>query len=218
LFHANTGRENTSIKGEKKMMMRKLFASMVFLLMMSGACAAEELEFDLSAGENSVTGGVHDKIYLDSGYLRIGGSGLYNDDDDTEYKWGALDLTVGSDTLSPGLTCDVGLRAIGGSAKEQHHSSDVGVVGFTLGVGYLFPRDIVMIPLEIFSNVTWAPDPLAFIDTESFLEFNLGAGIRIIKNASIIVTYSNYHVEMTSGPGDWTLNDDVFRLGVILRF
>jgi hypothetical protein len=125
---------------------------------------------------------------------------------------------VGSDTLSPGLFCEVGLRGIGGAVDEEPDSGDVGLIGFAFAAGYLFPKEVTMIPLEVFSSLTWSPDPLAFLDSEAFLEFNLGVGLRIIKNASVIATYSNYHVEMKSGQEDWTLNDDAFRLGVVLRF
>lgn len=199
-------------------MIGRLAITITILFVLNTVGMAEEWEIDLSAGNESVTGGIHDKSYLDTGYFRIGGSGLYNDDDDTEYKWASFDLTVGSDTLSPGLFCEVGLRAIGGDVDEQSNSGDVGLVAFSLAGGYLFPKETTIIPLEVFSNLTWSPDPLAFLDTEEFLEFNLGVGIRIIKNASVIATYSNYHLEMNSGPEDWTLNDDAIRVGVVLRF
>lgn len=200
------------------MAISRIMVTLALLLALSTVGAAEEWEIDLSAGNESVTGGVHDKSYLDSGYLRIGGSGLYSDDDELEYKWASLDLMVGSDTLSPGLFCEVGLRGIGGAVDEEPDSGDVGLIGFAFAAGYLFPKEVTMIPLEVFSSLTWSPDPLAFLDSEAFLEFNLGVGLRIIKNASVIATYSNYHVEMKSGQEDWTLNDDAFRLGVVLRF
>ena len=193
-------------------------ATLALVLLISTVCSAEEWEIDLSAGSKSVTAGVHDKSYLDSGYLRIGGSGLYSDDDELEYKWVSLDLMVGSDTLSPGLFCEVGLRGIGGTVDEVPRSGDVGLIGFAFSAGYLFAKETTIIPLEVFSNLTWSPDPLAFLDTEEFLEFNLGLGVRIIKNASVIATYSNYHVQMNSGQDDWISSDDAFRLGVVLRF
>lgn len=198
--------------------MIRIMAALALILAITTVSAAEEWEIDLSAGDESVTGGVHDKSYLDSGYLRIGGSALYSDDDELEYKWASLDLMVGSDTLSPGFACEVGLRGIGGAVDEEPNSGDVGLVGFSFAAGYLFAKEVTLIPLEVFSSLTWSPDPLAFLDTEEFLEFNIGVGLRIIKNASVMATYSNYHVGMKSGQEDWSLNDDAFRLGVVLRF
>lgn len=199
-------------------MINRLVAAILILFSLNSVAPAEEWEVDLSAGSKSVTGGIHDKSYLDSGYFRVGGSGLYSDDEETEYKWASLDLMVGSDTLSPGFFCEVGLRGIGGDLDEEQNSGDLGLVAFSLAAGYLFPKENKFVPVEIFSNIAWSPDPLAFLDTEEFIEFNLGVGIRIIKNASVIATYSNYHLKMNSGPGDWTMNDDAFRAGVVLRF
>ncbi len=200
------------------MAISRIIVTLALLLVISTVGAAEEWEIDLSAGDKSVTGGVHDKSYLDSGYLRIGGSALYSDDDALEYKWASLDLMVGSDTLSPGLSCEVGLRGLGGAVDEGPKSGDVGLIGFSFAAGYLFAKEVTLIPLEVFSSLTWSPDPLSFLDTEEFLEFNLGVGLRIIKNASVTATYSNYHADMKSGQQDWTLNDDAYRLGVVLRF
>lgn len=200
------------------MAISRIIVTLALLLVISTVGAAEEWEIDLSAGNESVTGGVHDKSYLDSGYLRIGGSALYSDDDELEYKWASLDFMVGSDTLSPGLSCEVGLRGLGGAVDEGANSGDVGLIGFSFAAGYLFAKEVTLIPLEVFSSLTWSPDPLSFLDTEEFLEFNLGVGLRIIKNASVTATYSNYHADMKSGQEDWTLNDDAFRLGVVLRF
>lgn len=201
-------------------MIRKPMAVILFLFLvfMSSLCEAETWDMDLSAGPTSLTGGLHYMQYLDTGYLRAGGTGVYTDDDDTNYKWGSLDFTVGSDTLMPGLNVDVGLRGILGKAEDRHHSSDVGAVGFTGSAGYLFSRDVFPIPLEVFSGLTWAPDPLSFTDTDNYFEVNLGVGLRLIKNASIVASYSYYHLELESSPSDWSLDDNVFRAGLKLRF
>jgi hypothetical protein len=201
-------------------MIRKPVAVILFLLLvsMSSLCSAEIWEMDLSAGPTSLTGGLHYKQYLDTGYLRVGGTGVYTDDDDTNYKWGSFDFTVGSDTLIPGMTLDVGLRGILGKAEDSDNSGDVGAVGFTSNAGYLFSRDVFPIPLEVFGGLTWAPAPLAFMDTDNYFEANLGVGLRVIKNASIIASYSYYHLKMESGSSDWHLDDNVFRAGLLLRF
>lgn len=199
-------------------MARKLIATLVFLSMMVGVSWADQWELGLSAGSKSLSAGIHHKTYMHNGYFRIGGSGVYTDDSPTEYKWGSLDFTVGSDTLFPGLSVDVGLRGILGSAEKHRLSGDLGAVAFTGGATYFFSPHAMPVPLEVFSSMTWAPSPLSFIDAEQYFEFNVGGGLRIISNASILLSYTAYRVEMKSGPGDWELKDDVFRVGVVLRF
>lgn len=199
-------------------MMRKLFIVLIVLILMNSIAAAETWRFDLNAGTDSISGGIHYKAYLDTGYLRMGGSGVYADEDSTEYRWASFDLTVGSDTLRPGLNIDVGLRSIFGDADDIGRSGDIGVVGFTVFADYLFDKEITFIPLEVFGGFTLAPEIMSFWDSEDFSEVKLGVGIRIMKNASIQFSYTNNRVNMKSGPGDWTLNENAYRAGIVMRF
>lgn len=202
------------------MMVRRkhVLIALVSVLMMMGVSWAETWDFDLSAGGNSLTGGLHHKTYLDTGYLRFGGSGVWVDENSTEYQWGSVDFMVGSDTLRPGLTCELGLRGYIGSGKEGIYSGDLGAVGFAANVNYLFSRETLIIPLEILGGFVWAPSLMSFRDTDGYSEFNLGAGVRVIKNASIMVTYTSYRVEMKARPTSWVLNDDNIRIGLVMRF
>jgi hypothetical protein len=199
-------------------MIRKILLVTVSLLAMSGVCAADSVNLQLSAGSHSVTGDISAKRYIPSGFLKYGAGFVYTHDDGTEYKFAALHLTAGSETLAPGLTCDFGLRALGGRAEDDSHSGDLGVIGFTGNVNYLFPREILPVPLEVFGSLTWGPSVLCVEDADGYLEWTLGTGIRIVQNVSIVGTYTKYRMDMESGPGDWRLNDDVLRLGMVLSF
>lgn len=199
-------------------MARKFALALIVVLMTGGVAAADQWELGLSAGTKSISGSVHHKTYTHNGYFRVGGSGVYTDDDPTEYKWGSVDFTVGSDTLRPGLTVDVGLRGFIGSAETRRFSGDIGAVAFTGGAGYFFSPHTMPVPLEFFSSVTWAPSPLSFMDADQYLEFTIGGGLRIISNASVRLSYTAYRIDMESGPGKWELKDDVFRVGIVMRF
>lgn len=199
-------------------MIHKIVGTLWVLVMLNGVCWANSLELDLMAGTESISGGIHYKDYIESGYYRIGGSVVHTDDDDVEYTLGSLNLTVGSDTLAPGFTCEVGVRGIFGTADDGGYSGDVGALGFTGEAGYLFPTDLIPVPLEVFGGLTWAPSPLSFADTDNYLEFNAGVGLRILRNASIRASYTHYRIDMDSGPGDWDLEEDAFRLGLAMRF
>ncbi len=207
-----------NLNTEDNEMARRLAVALVVVFFTSGMALADVWEVGLSAGSKSVLASIHHKSYTPNGYYRVGGSGVYVDDDPKEYRWGSLDITVGSDILQPGLSVDVGLRGIYGSAEDGMLDGDLGALAFTGGVGYIFPPRAMPIPLEFFGNISYAPSALSFIDADDFLEFSLGAGVRVISNASIFLSYTGYRVSMTSGPGDWTLRDDMFRIGILLRF
>ena len=198
--------------------MRKLLLTMVIGLSLNGFCMAQTWELNLDAGPTSVSAGVHYKQPMANGFMKAGFSGVYTDDDDMEYKWAEFSFMVGSDTIQPGLTCEVGFKGILGDAEESGRSGDIGAVAFTGGVGYLLPRRLMPIPLELFTGLTYSPEPLSFMDTEDYVSLDVGLGIRVIQNAHVLLEYSAYEVDMESGPGDWSLDDGVIRLGIIMRF
>ena len=181
--------------------------------------AQQSTEAELMAGTDSVAGGIAFRRPMYSGYTKIGFSGVYADDDDTKYQLGNARFVVGNDTLSQGLSIEAGLQGIFGSAEEDDNTGDVGAIAFTARVGYLFPRRLVPIPLEIFGGFTYAPEPLSFIDLDEYKEINLGVGVHIIPNASIQLSYHSYEMKMDEDDdGEWTVDDDSIRLGLVMRF
>ncbi len=199
--------------------MRKIFLMvMVFGFMFSGEGWADGYGFHLNAGSTSLSGGFDYKKDLNTGYLRTGIGVVYTDDDDTEYQWVDLKFMVGSQTLAPGLTCEVGLDAIFGDAEENGLSGDVGAIAFAGRTAYLFPRRVMPLPLELFASLSYAPEMLSFRDTKRYIAYTMGIGFRIVENATLYLEYANYDIEMENAPVDWDFDDDVVRLGVSMRF
>ncbi len=206
------------IKDKKGMRMKRLLMVVCVWLLTAGVSVAQSWEINLDAGLTSLQAGAHYRKDMGNGYLKAGISGLYTDDDNTEYKWGGLSVAAGNDTMVQGLRCEVGLKGIFGNAEDGRHSGDVAALAFTVHAGYTFPKKIMPIPLEVFTDLTYAPKMLSFQDTETFTQASLGVGVHIISNASIVLTYTAYDVDMEDGPGNWTLDENVIRAGVVLRF
>jgi hypothetical protein len=200
-------------------MLRKISLLLVVMVfMVSGLCWADSWEANLSAGNTSAMGGVHYKRELATGYMKTGVSGIYTDDNDLDYRWAEFTFAVGSENIQPGLTCEVGLKGILGDAEESYFSGDIGTVAFDGYAGYIFPRHVMPMPLEIFGGLSYAPEVLSFRDTEDFFSYRFGVGLRIVENASVILEYSAFDMDMEAGPGPWNLDDDVIRLGLHMRF
>ena len=199
-------------------MVKKVLMGVVCWLGVVGISHAQSWEFDLNAGSHSATGGVHYRQYIDTGYMKLGATGVYSSEDHESYRLGSLDFVVGTDTWSPGLTCEVGLRGILGNAEENNRKGDIGGVGFTGYVEYLFPKSFIPVPVEAFTNLTYAPDSLSFGNNKNYVEFGVGAGIRIGRSASIRLVYTTYNIEMDNASPNWTANDDSIRMGLIMRF
>lgn len=191
---------------------------MVCLWLSASACWASGYDADLTVGGASIEGGFHLKNDLANGFWRAGGSVLYTDDDNTEYKWVELDFTVGSETMQPGLTAEVGLKGVFGEAEDYGVSGDVGAMAFAGRVGYVFGQRSMPVPIEVFAGLAYAPEIMSFRDTEKYLAYFTGVGVRIVPNASIVLKYNAYDVDMERGPGPWNLDDSQFRLGLVMRF
>lgn len=199
-------------------MKRNLFMACLLLLPMSAVCSAESMNLELSVGSTSVAGVLNAKRNTASGFYQFGGDFVYADDDETEYKYGALRLNWGNETLVSGLTFDLGLRSILGDAEDGLQSGDIGVFGLMGNVKYLIAPERMPFPLELIGSLTWGPKILSFEDADGYCDWTLGLGVRALKNLSIIGTYTKYNIDMESGPGDWELDEDELRLGVILYF
>jgi len=173
---------------------------------------------DLTVGSDSIEGGLHLKRDLANGFWRAGGSALYTDDDNTEYKWLEADFAVGSETLAPGMTCDVGVKGVVGEADDGGFSGDVGALAFAGRINYLFPRQNTPVPVEVFAGFAYAPEIMSFRDTEEYLAYHVGVGVRIVQNASIILKYNSYDVDFETRNIPWDLDDSNIRLGLVMRF
>jgi hypothetical protein len=185
---------------------------------LSGLSWAQSWEIDLSAGTESASGGIHYRQFVDTGFLKVGGTVLYHSDDDLTCRLGSFNFFAGSDTLAPGLTLEVGLRGIVGTGDEDRDSGDVGNVGFAVNGEYLFSPEFFPLPIEALGMVTYAPEALAFRDSKNYWELTLGTGVRIGRYASVRLSYSIYDLEMETGSKDWSISSNSLRLGLVLRF
>jgi hypothetical protein len=205
-------------KGKGWQMKKILLFVVIISGLIVGPSLAERFDADLTVGSNSIDGGVHFKKEMANGFWRAGGSGLYDDDNSKEYKWLTADFTVGSETLVPGLTCDVGVSAIAGEAEYSTYSGDVGAAAFTGRVNYLLPLHNSPVPIEVFAGFAYAPEIMSFRDTEEFMAYHVGVGVRVVQNASIILKYNSYDVDLKSKGQTWELDDSNIRLGLVMRF
>ena len=201
-----------------EMMMKKLSLCVVIWMALTGLCMAQSFEFQLDAGSKSLSAGAHYRKDVTKGYVKAGVVGVYTDDDDTKYNWGGVRVVAGNDTLIEGLSFEVGVVTLFGSAEERHREGDLGVLAIEVQGKYLFPERVMPIPIKVFSSIRHAPDLMSFRDTDTYTEFNLGLGVQLIENASIDLTFTRYEVDFEAGPGPWELNEDVLRAGIVLNF
>lgn len=199
----------------------KKTAIMFFLagLFICNHCWADGYEGALAVGSGSIRGDFQIVKSMADGFWKTGVSGVYTEKSEKKYKWGELGFRVGSDVLQPGLTCEVGLKGLLGKAERNVFSGDVGALAFTGRISYDFAQQMVLPgAFEVFMDLDYANDILSFQDTENYVGLCFGIGVPLFQHAAVFMDYSIYDMDMTSGPGHWNMEDDLFRVGLSMSF
>lgn len=189
---------------------------------------AEGVEGKIMISGHSVQADIYSVQPVEDWYRKIGVSGIFTEDGDTEYGWAELLFMVGSDVVGftgesestrQGLSCEVGLKGIIGKAEENVYSGDVGAVALSGQVNYDFARHTALPDsVEVFMGFDYANKILSFKDIDDYLAFHFGVGIPLFESVAVVLEYSVYDLDMNSGPGAWHLDDDRFRIGFSLNF
>lgn len=128
--------------------------------------------------------------------------------DDNDYKIADMKVALGSELLIPGLKCALGFKGLLGEIEFDNIDGDLGAIGFLLSVAYDIPKTVAIIPLQILAEVTAAPEPLCFIDSDKYVEMRASLGIHILENAAIIVVYKHIDIYFDKELANRKMSDD----------
>ncbi len=202
-------------------MKKIIIFSFIWIFVSATICLAESVELQLTAGNTSVDAGLDVKRELDQGYYKTGIGFVYNDDEDDDdelYRIGDVRIVVGSEAFYQGLQCELGLKGIYGVLETEDDDGDILGVGFMGRAAYTLSENICPIPIEFAFDISWTPGPLSFLDMDNYLETEGSVSIFIVQNAAIIFSYKHFNIHMDNEPGEWKMNDDLFSVGLCLRF
>ena len=199
-------------------MKKKITGLIVFLtIAMTGIAFANTYQLELNASHSSVEARFDIVQDLDVGLLITGIGGVYNDNDD-DYKIADVKVAMGSEMLISGLNCALGFKGLLGEIEFDNIDGELGAIGFLLSAVYDIPKTVATIPLQVLAEVTVAPGPLCFIDSDKYLEIKTGLGIHILENAAIIVGYRHVDIHFDKGLANRKMSDDVISVGYQLSF
>jgi len=199
-------------------MKKKIIGLIVSLtIAISGVAFANTYQLELNVSHSSVEARFDIVQNLDTGLLITGIGGVYNDNDD-DYKIADVKVALGSEMLIPGLNCALGFKGLLGEIEFDNIDGDLGAIGFLLSAVYDIPKTVATIPLQILAEVTVAPRPLCFIDSDKYVEIKTGLGINILENAAIIVGYRHIDIHFDKGLANRKMSDDIISVGYRLSF
>jgi opacity protein-like surface antigen len=199
-------------------MKRALITTLMVFMGVTGVAYAQSYRMELSVSNNAIFGALDAKHFVSRGYMRAGIDGIYSDEDDEDYKILNPKMLVGSETLYPGLQCELGFRGIIGTAEKGDDKGNMGGVGFAGNVAFTFPQSVSPIPIKLFANLTGAPRPLSFLDMERYFELSTGIGVYVVENAAIFLSYRYYDFGIEKDSDNFNITDDTFMIGLELQF
>ena len=195
-----------------------LFMIALSLFIFSGIPPAQAFDAFLTAGPSTLYTGLDANRAMDQGYMRIGFSGLYTNEDKGGYKIFEGHVAVGNDILIEGLSGELGIKGLIGSTDTGHGTSSLGGLAFMAGGAYTLSKIIFPVSTKIFAEVSWAPDPLAFMDMKRYFDTKLGVDVYIVEKAALEFVYQHYGAEIKGIQRHWTKENNLVTVGIKLKF
>jgi hypothetical protein len=201
-------------------MKRPIYLLIIILSIMiqTGISSAQTFDAFLNAGASTIYTGLDANHTLDQGYLRTGLSGIYTNYDRGEYRSLEVHAAIGDDILIEGLSGELGLKGLIGSVDKGFGNSDLGSLAFMAGGAYQLPLNIFPVNTRVFTELSWTPGPLAFIDMDRYFDFKAGVDVFVVQRAALEFLYQHYNMKMEGEPGNWTHEDNIVMIGIKMRF
>ncbi len=201
--------------------MKKIILAFVLILILLPASAfSKNFQFGIAASADVVMGSAEVSLQKEFGYLCFGGGLTHHDED---YSIGNVLLALKTNRLSPEFRYGLGFNGLYGKVDEEHGRFDdyLSAVGFWLGVDYELKATVnpLNIPIEISTDICFAPDSMSFDDSHQYLEIKGGFKFWVLENACIYTACKYTDIEFeTSSHGNWDRDDTIFLGGLRLQF
>lgn len=201
--------------------MKKIFV-LIFLILIfnSDSAIAKSLQVGLAASADVVSGNVELTTQKDFGLVCFNAGISHHDED---YSIGNALIALKTSRLMPGFRFGLGFKAVLGKVDEEHGHFDgnLAAISFWLGLDYELKATVnpINIPVELFTDLSFAPDSISFEDSTQYLELKGGLKLWVLENACIYLACQYTDIEFENKDhGSWDRDDTIFLGGITLRF
>ena len=185
------------------------------IVMATSPAAARSYRLEMYVNGSDVLLGLESEAPVAEAVLNIGGGFIFSGED---YTIGDLHFSLKSEAFIPALTLGLGLKGVLGAAEDGNDDYDLAGLGFVVLGEYDFRKVYYNFPIVVQSDVTFAPGPLAFGDTDDYTEFNLRLKGYIVQSAALVLGYKKIVVNFDQGSSDYKLSDDILYFGFEFSF
>jgi hypothetical protein len=179
-----------------------------------GTSYGKTVTIEINANSEDVEGKIETSRQLDEATLIAGIGAVYIEDSFTFLK---LNFGLQDNLFSPALTLGLGFNLMVGEGEKNTEDYDLGAVSFSIFGAYDL-REITTIPATFSASLSMAPDPLCFMDTEEYLEFNAGVSFYIVKSSSVYLGYKKIKADFDGAFDTVKQSDDSVFFGFKLTF
>ncbi len=196
--------------------MKLIYVIMVLsIVMATSPAAARSYRLEMYVNGSDVLLGLESEAPVAEAVLNIGGGFIFSGED---YTIGDLHFSLKGEAFIPALTLGLGLKGVLGAAEDGNDDYDLAGLGFVVLGEYDFRKVYYNFPIVVQSDVTFAPGPLAFGDTDDYTEFNLRLKGYIVQSAALVLGYKKIVVNFDQGSSDYKLSDDILYFGFEFSF
>ncbi len=187
------------------------------LLLPALAHAQDQLAFTIQANQSAIEVIGEAAFNLAPSKMFAGANMLYKED---EYSMLGIHTMVGNAIHTQALTGKIGFKGVVGEVERSGSDSDLLALAFSVAAVYDL-SDVVAayyIPLSLSATLNIAPQPLAFSDTDEFVEGIAALDWRILENGIITLSYRYIEMDFEDRRGEWQMNDSEGYLGFKFLF
>lgn len=196
--------------------MKKVIAQIVFItIIMSSVSFADIYDLELNTSRSALEARFNATLPLEQGFLTTGIGAIYRDDN---YKIADMKLALGNGESLPGFKFILGFKGVWGNVEKDYKDGDLMAIGFLFSGKYTIPETISPIPIDVSAGFSFAPDPLCFLDSDSYLEVRTSLDFCIVKNGAIILGYRYIKVHLDDDHGQWEMSDATLFVGYKIRY
>lgn len=198
--------------------MKKIGLCLFFMAAFLTSAGAMETEVSLFANNNTVDARVGYLVSSEYGIVETGLEACYRSD---EFMVLSTDLSLKSDEFLPGSRYRLGFKFVYEDAEEDSdEEGQLGAMAFLLGGGHDLSDELnpLNIPVSFNGEVAIAPQPLTWMDGESYMDAKASMSFHIMANASIIVEYRYLWSDFDEDGKNWDKSDHNLLLGYKFRF
>jgi hypothetical protein len=170
---------------------------------------------ELNASQSTIEGEYDHKMPADYGFLTAGIGAFYSED---KYSIGHAKFTLGDGISSAGLRFNLGFKGVLGNVEKNSKEADLMAIGFLFSGTFTIPETILPLPVDFSMNLSIAPEPLCFLDSDRYMDFRTSLDFRIVKNAAIILGYRYIETKLEQDHGNWETSDGTLFIGYRLEF